>query len=320
MVPTLIGITLVTFLIVQLAPGDPVKISMGVGGETLKAEGVSEQIRLEQRKLLGLDKPLWQRYPLWLWKVCRLDFGRSFKDFRPVWRIMVERIPITVQIELISIFLAYIIAIPLGVHSAVRAGRPVERATTVLLFILYSLPSFWVAYVLMYFLAGGRFLDVFPVGGINSPGAAAFGVLHWLADRLWHLALPVLCLTYGSFAALSRYMRSSMLDVLRQDYIRTARAKGLSERLVVFKHAMRNSLIPIITILAGLLPGLIGGAVIVETIFNIPGMGRLAFEAVLFRNYPIIMAEATISAVLTLLGILVADVLYAVVDPRIKYD
>jgi peptide/nickel transport system permease protein len=320
MVPTLIGITLITFLMIQLAPGDPVKISIGVGGETLKAEGVSKQIIDEQRKLLGLDIPLWQRYPVWLWKVLHLDFGRSFKDFRPVWDVILERVPITVQIELISIFLAYVIAIPLGVHSAVKSGTFVERGTTVVLFILYSLPSFWVAYILLYFLAGGSFFRVFPIGGVSAPNAATFGILHWLADRLWHLALPILVLTYGSFAALSRYMRSSMLDVLRQDYIRTARAKGLSHRIVIFKHAMRNSLIPIITILAGLLPALIGGAIITETIFNIPGMGRLAFEAVLYRNYPVIMAEATISAVLTLLGILVSDILYAAVDPRIKYD
>lgn len=320
MIPTLIGITLVTFLIVQLAPGDPVKLQMGVGGETLKAEGVATEILAEQRKLLGLDKPLWQRYPVWLWKLLRLDFGRSFKDWRPVREILLEKIPITLQINLLSIFLAYLIAIPVGVHSAARSGSVAERTTTVFLFILYSLPSFWVAYILIYFLAGGNHMSIFPVGGLNSAGADAFGAWRWLLDRLWHLALPVACLTYGSFAALSRYMRSGMMEVLRQDYIRTARAKGLSERAVVFKHALRNSIIPIVTILAGLLPALIGGAVITETIFGIPGMGRLAFTAILSRDYPVIMAVATVSAVLTLLGILMADIVYAFVDPRIKYE
>ena len=320
MIPTFIGITLVTFLIVQLAPGDPVKLGLGIGGETIKAEGVAKQIVEEQKKLLDLDKPLWLRYPLWLGKLVRLDFGRSFKDWRPVREIILERLPVTLQINLISIFLAYLVAIPIGVHSAVRSGGAAERTTTVALFILYSLPSFWVAYILIYFLAGGNYLNIFPVGGISASGAAHFTTWQWLADRLWHLALPVLCLTYGSFAGLSRYMRSGMMEVLRQDYIRTARAKGLSERVVIFKHAMRNSIIPIVTILAGLLPGLIGGSVIIETIFNIPGMGRLGFNAVLARDYPVIMAVATVSAVLTLFGILLSDILYAVVDPRIKYD
>lgn len=320
MIPTLIGITLVTFLIVQLAPGDPVKARMGLGGEALKAEGVAKEIIAEQRKLLGLDKPLWMRYPIWLSKLARLDFGRSFKDWRPVRTIILERLPITLQINLIAIFIAYVIAIPVGVHSAVRSGRPLERATTVTLFILYSLPSFWVAYILIYFLAGGSYLNIFPVAGISSPGAANMPYWRWFFDRLWHLILPVACLTYGGFAGLSRYMRTGMMEVLRQDYIRTARAKGLSERSVIFKHAMRNSVIPIVTILAGLLPSLIGGSVIIETIFNIPGMGRLGFNAVLSRDYPVIMAVATVSATLTLFGILLADVLYALVDPRIKYD
>ena len=320
MIPTIIGITLITFLIVQLAPGDPVKLSMGIGGETLKAEGQSKQILEEQRRLLGLDKPLWVRYPLWMGRLARLDFGRSFKDWRPVRDIILERLPVTLQINLISIFIAYLIAVPVGVHSSVRAGRFSERAVTVILFILYSLPSFWTAYILIYFLAGGNYLDMFPVGNINSPAAAGFGFWRFLADRLWHLALPVACLTYASFAGISRYMRSGMMEVLRQDYIRTARAKGLSERAVIFKHALRNSVIPIVTILAGILPTLIGGSVIIETIFNIPGMGRLGFNAVLARNYPVIMAVATVSAVLTLFGILLADLLYAVVDPRIKYD
>jgi peptide/nickel transport system permease protein len=234
--------------------------------------------------------------------------------------VVLEALPVTLQINVISIFLAYLIAIPLGVHSAVKSGGVRERATTVTLFVLYSLPSFFTAYMLIYFLAGGRYLDIFPVGGLNSPNAESFGAVRWLIDRAWHLVLPITCLTYASFAGLSRYMRSGMMEVLRQDYIRTARAKGLSERKVIFKHAMRNSIIPIITLLAGLLPALLGGSVIIEGIFNIPGMGRLGFEAVLGRNYPVIMALLTLSAGLTLFGILLTDVLYAVVDPRIRYE
>ncbi len=320
MVPTLIGITLVTFLIVRMAPGDPIKLNLGMQGDSLSTKDAITQIMEEQKRLLGLDRPLWQAYPVWLARVAVLDFGKSFKDQRLVRDIILERLPITLQINIISILLAYIIAIPVGVHSSVKAGTPLERFTTVILFILYSLPAFWVAYILIYFLSGGAHWDIFPVGGISSRSADDFTFYRWLLDRAWHLVLPVACLTYGAFAGLSRYMRSGMMEVLRQDYIRTARAKGLSERSVIFKHAMRNSIIPLITILAGLLPSLIGGSVIIETIFNIPGMGRLAYNAVLYRDYPVIMAVGTIAAVLTLFGILLADIMYAGVDPRIKYE
>jgi peptide/nickel transport system permease protein len=192
--------------------------------------------------------------------------------------------------------------------------------STIFLFILYSLPNFWVATLLIMFLGGGDFLDWFPVYGITSANMEGQPLLTRLFDHFWHLILPVFCLTYGGFAALSRYQRASMLEVIRQDYIRTARAKGLPEKLVVFKHAMRNSLIPIITLMGFLLPGMFGGSVIIENIFSIPGMGQLGFEAVLSRDYPTIMAIATISAFLTLFGILVSDLLYVWADPRISYE
>ncbi len=320
MVVTLIGITLITFAISQLAPGDPSTAALGMEPGTIHEGTVTKQAIEAWNRKRGLDKPLYKRYILWLGAVATLDFEVSYKDQRPVRTVILETFPITLQINVISIFLAYLIAIPLGVHSAVKAGAVSERITTVILFILYSLPSFWVAYMLIYFLAGGHYLNIFPVGGINSAGAEEFGAMRWFFDRLWHLVLPVVCLTYGGLAGISRYMRSGMMEVLRQDYIRTARAKGLSEKAVIFKHALRNSVIPIVTILAGLLPALIGGAVIIETIFNIPGMGRLAFNAVLTRDYPVIMAVATISAILTLFGILMADIAYAIVDPRIKYE
>lgn len=320
MVPTVIGITLITFLIMRAAPGDPAKLGLGIGGESLKATEASKKVLEEHRRLLGLDKPLWQAYLSWAGRLAVLDFGNSYKDQRPVSTIILERLPVTLQINLVSILLAYVISIPVGVHSAVRGGRLSERVTTVVLFVLYSLPTFWVAYILIYFFALGGKFGIFPAGQISSTEAAAFGLWRWTLDRAWHLALPVICLTYGSFAGLSRYMRSGMIEVLRQDYIRTARAKGLSERVVVFKHALRNSMIPIITLLAGLLPGLLGGSVIVETIFNVPGMGLLAFDAVKARDYPVIMADSTVMAVLTLFGILMSDIMYAIVDPRIKYD
>jgi peptide/nickel transport system permease protein len=223
-------------------------------------------------------------------------------------------------LNIISIFLVYIIAIPIGVYSATKQGTALDRAITFFLFALYSIPSFWLAMVLIYFLGGGEFWDVFPIYGILSPGAENYQFLGKALDFLWHITLPVICLTYGDLAYLSRYQRGSILEVLRSDFIRTARAKGLTESSVIFKHALRNALIPIITIVASILPAMIGGSVIIESIFSIPGIGQLGFEAVLSRDYPVIMAIATISAFLTLVGILLSDLAYVMVDPRISFE
>jgi peptide/nickel transport system permease protein len=211
-----------------------------------------------------------------------------------------------------------LIAIPAGVYSAVRAESLWDRILTIGFFILYSLPSFWVAVMLIMLFGGGEYWDIFPVYGISSLGAEQYPFFKWLVDRIWHLILPVFCLSYGGWAYLSRLMKAELLEVIREDYIRTARAKGLEERIVIMKHALRNALLPLITLLAYLLPSLFGGSVIIESIFSIPGMGQLGFEAVLSRDYPVIMALTTISAILTLVGLILSDVLYAVFDPRIK--
>ncbi len=320
-IPTFLGITLITFLVIKLAPGDPAAMKLRFSADQASmSEQVTRQIVEETRKLYGLDKPLHVQYGIWLHRVVTFDFGNSYKDHRPVMDKIAERLPVTIELNLISIFLVYLIAIPVGVYSAVKQGTLGDRVTTVVLFIFYSLPNFWVAVLLIMFLGGGDFLDWFPIYGIFSPGMEGAPLASVLVDHLWHLVLPVFCLTYGSLAALSRYQRAGMLEVIRQDYIRTARAKGLPEKLVIFKHAMRNSLIPIVTLMGYLLPGMFGGSVIIENIFSIPGMGQLGFEAVLSRDYPVVLAIATISAFLTLLGILVSDLLYVWVDPRITYE
>ncbi len=320
-IPTLLGITLITFLIIQLAPGNPamLRVQMATQGQMGDA-ALSEQIVEETRKLYGLDKPLPVQYALWVKRVFTFDFGTSYKDHRPVWDKIAERLPVTIQLNVISIFLVYFIAIPCGVFSATHPGTGTDRILTLFFFFLYSLPSFWVAVLLIMLLGGGDFLDIFPVYGISSIGAEHLGFLPRLLDRLWHLVLPVTCLTYGGLAYLSRLTRSNMLEVIREDYVRTARAKGLDERVVIFKHAFRNALLPIVTILAFLLPAMFGGSIIIESIFSIPGMGQLGFEAVLSRDYPVIMAITTISALLTLIGLLLSDILYAVLDPRIELN
>jgi len=323
MIPTLLGITFITFLIIQLAPGNPamLKLQMGKGQAELGGDkAISEQIVQQTKELYGLDKPIPIQYLLWVKRVFTLDFGTSYKDHRNVWDKIAERLPITIQLNVISIFLVYLIAIPCGIYSSTKSGSPADRALTLLFFFLYSLPSFWVAVLLIMLFGGGDFWDIFPVYGISSIGSETMGLLPWLADRAWHLILPVFCLTYGGLAYLSRLTRADMLEVIREDYIRTARAKGLSERVVIYKHALRNALLPIVTLLAFLLPSMFGGSVIIESIFSIPGMGQLGFEAVLSRDYPVIMAITTISAFLTLIGLLISDILYAALDPRIKLE
>lgn len=319
LIPTLFGITLITFFIIQLAPGNPVERKLQLD-QGIQAEAITQQIVEETKKLYGLDKPIYERYWIWVKQIATLDFGRSYKDHRPVINKIAERIPITLTLNIISIILIYLIAIPIGVYSAVSHGRFSERLSTFFLFILYSIPSFWMAMILIFFLGGGDYWDVFPVYGILSPGAENYPFYKKALNFLWHIALPVFCLTYGSLAYLSRFQKGSLLEVLREDFVRTAKAKGLPKHKVLLKHALRNALIPIITILAGILPAMIGGSVIIESIFSIPGIGQLGFESVLSRDYPVIMAIATISAVLTLIGILIADLVYVLVDPRISFE
>lgn len=318
MIPTILGITVVAFLIIHLAPGDPAAMKARAAEGLM--EGLTEEAIQKTRELYGLDKPLPVQYWLWLKRIATLDFGDSIKFRRPVWDVIVERIPVSLKLALTSVFLAYLISIPLGIFSASHQYSKTDHVMTLLLFLLYSLPPFWVATMLIVFTGGGDFLDIFPVFGLASISAAKMSFWGRFWDAAWHLVLPIFCMTYASLAVLSRYMRTSMLEVIRQDYITTARAKGLSERKVILKHALRNSLIPIITLLSGILPRIVGGSIIIETIFTIPGMGRLAWEAILARDYPLIMAELVVVSFLTLFGILLSDILYSVVDPRIAFE
>lgn len=247
----------------------------------------------------------------------RGDFGKSYRDRRPVGSVIWDAIRYTFLISMLSILLVYLIAIPTGVFSAVKNGSIGDQIATTVLFILYSLPSFWVAVMAIVYFGGGDYFDVFPP--YFSPNLEG-GFFNDVWELGKYLILPLMCWTYGALAFISRQMRGGMLTILGQDYIRTARAKGLDEKTITWKHAMRNSLLPIITIFASVFPAAIGGGVALEIIFSIPGMGKLAFEAVVARNYPIVFAVMMFSAILTLIGFLVADILYALVDPRISYS
>jgi peptide/nickel transport system permease protein len=322
-IPTLLAITFITFLISHLAPGDPTELKVGVSQESMKTDAKSnlnQEAKNYYKQKWGLDKPIHIQYALWLWNMCRGDFGNSFVDNRPVLEKIVERIPTTLSISIFVIFLEYLIAIPIGIYSAARQYSFWDRFSTFILFVLYSLPSFWIATMCIVFLANVEYLKIFPTSGLTTLGSDNWPFIERLWDRVQHLILPITCYAYASFAFLSRQMRGSMLEVIRQDYIRTARAKGLTEKSVVLKHALRNSLIPIITLLGTILPALVGGSVIIETIFSIPGVGQLAFQALVSRDYPLIMAELVMSALLTVVGLLVVDILYAYVDPRIAFS
>lgn len=323
-IPTFIVITIITFLICRLAPGDPVEMKTGGNNQDgMSATGknvINEQAKKYYKQKFGLDKSLPEQYVIWMGNMFQGDFGNSFKDDRPVLSKITERLPISFALQFSSFILIYSIAIPLGIYSAVKQNSFGDKASTVFIFILYSLPNFWVATLAIVFLASTEFIKIFPTSGIQSLTYEYMGTLGQIWDRVWHFILPVTILSLGSFAFLSKQMRSSMLEVIRQDYIRTARAKGLSEKKVIFKHALRNSLIPILTILAGILPAMVGGSFIIEQIFSIPGIGQLGIQAIYDRDYPLIMALLAIVSVLTVVGILIVDILYAVVDPRIAYS
>ena len=308
--PVLLWITVISFAIMHLAPGKPTDAAMQFNPKA------SLEARQRMEKLYGLDQPLHTQYASWLGRVGRLDFGRSFLDDRPVTEKILERLPITLTINCWALLLVFGIAVPLGVVAAVRPGGLFDRLTTVVVFVGYSTPSFWLALLCM--AVFGVSLRWFPVSGLHAIDHDALGWWQRGLDTARHLVLPVGVMTFVGLAGLSRYARSSMVEVLRQDYIRTARAKGLPESRVLFRHGLGNALLPIVTILGLTLPDLITGSVIMETLFSIPGMGRLFFDAVMARDYPVIMALVTIGAFLTLLGNLLADVAYAYADPRIR--
>lgn len=311
MIPTLIGITVLSFMIIHLAPGKPTDIMADLNPK------ITPEARERLEKLYGLDKPVYEQYYIWLKKIAKLDFGESFSaDRRPVWDKIKERLPITILINSLSLILILMIAIPIGISSATHQYSLYDRIMTVLVFLGFAIPTFWLALLLM--ILFGVNLGWLPISGIKSLNYETLSTIGKAWDLIGHLILPIFLEAFGGLAGLSRYMRSNMLEVVRQDYITTARAKGLPESKVIYKHALRNALLPIITILGLSVPGLIGGSVIFETIFSIPGMGQLFYTGVITRDYPLIMGILTIGAILTLVGNLLADIGYAIADPRIR--
>ena len=323
MVPLLIGISLISFFIMHLAPGD---ITNNEASFNPKA---SEESRQKLRELYNLDKPVIVQYGLWMKRMVKLDFGESFASHhKPVfWQatdkegnvtkgMIQEALPITLIINLIGLAITLGLAIPLGVIAARKYNEWQDTSITLFNFIGFSIPSFWLALLLMYWL--GVVNNWLPISGLHSINYESLDTWHKIKDSLSHLIMPVLIPSLTGLAGITLFVKNGMLDVFHQDYITTARAKGLSEHQVVYKHALRNALLPLITIVGLSIPGLIGGSVIAETIFAIPGMGKLFFDAVMMRDFPVIMGILTIGSALTLVGNLVADVAYAWADPRVR--
>lgn len=309
---TFFGITIVTFTLVHSVPGDPITFYIArAGAHTIPPE-ILEAIRREHH----LDQPLPMQYLHWVRRVVSLDFGRSIVERRDVRELIFEKLPNTLQLNTAAFLLAAFVGIPIGLWSAARSGRPIERASAVLFFLLYSLPSFWVALLLMQFFSVR--MDVFPLFGMTSDDYYELGTAARIADRMQHMVLPVLTLTYAQLAIFARFSKSALTEVIRADFITAARARGAGEAAVMWHHAFRNALIPLITLLGLTIPYLISGSVIVEQIFQWDGVGLLYYDAILTRDYPVVMGLTVATAIITLLASVLSDILYALADPRVR--
>lgn len=323
MIPMLLGISLISFFIMHLAPGD---ITDNEAAFNPKA---SSESRAKLRELYHLDKPIHVQYGLWLKRMVKLDFGHSFKSHqKPVfWAskdddgnenkgMIQQALPVTLMINILSLIITLALAVPLGVIAARKYQKWQDKSITLFNFIGFSIPGFWLALLLMYWV--GVMHNWLPISGLQSLDYESLSTFDKLIDRAKHLAMPVLIPSLTGLAGITLFIKNGMLDVLHQDYITTARAKGLTEGKVVYKHALRNALLPLITIIGLSIPGLIGGSVISETIFAIDGMGKLFFDSVTSRDFPVVMGILTIGSALTLLGNLIADIAYAWADPRVR--
>lgn len=334
MIPTLFGITILSFVIINLTPGSPVEQKLqqirmggamgggsaaGGGGGARGESGVSQEVIDALNKQYGFDKPLLVRYGIWIKNLAILDFGESYKYEQPVTELIVSKFPVSLMFGLVSFILSYLVCIPLGVYKAMRNGSMFDRASSLILFLTYSIPPLMLGILLLVFFAGASHFDWFPIGGVFSDNYEDLSLMGKFWDRLHHAILPLICYMIGSFTFLTLLMKSSMLDVIKLDYVRTAQAKGLSDKVIYMKHALRNALIPIVTGMSGILGIFFTGSIIIETVFNLDGMGLLSYTAVNARDYNVLMGLIFLQSVLFLIGRLLTDVLYVIVDPRIDF-
>ncbi len=330
-IPTFIGITLITFLILQVVPGGPLemelmKLRMGgqsgeVGSSTIGSGAVNipESALQEMKEFYGFDKPIIERYINWLLNLVKFDFGKSYVYAEPVWDVIASRFKVSIYFGLISFVLTYLICVPLGVAKAVKNGSKFDFISSFFVFLGYSTPGWAFGALLLILFGGGSFWNVFPLGGFRSEDFEMMGFFQKVIDQLHHTILPVIAFIIGNFATLTILTKNSVIENLSQDYIKTAFAKGLPEKRVIYFHALRNSLIPIATGLGSFLGLILAGSILVEKVFNIQGMGLLAFNSIINRDYPVTMGILVISSFLMLIGNIISDMIYAWADPRIRF-
>lgn len=330
-IPTFIGITLAVFVIMHFVPGGPIERQImqykmalvtegGVAAAGTVAESEIPAAALEEmRRYYGFDKPVHIRYAEWLGNVVRLDLGRSYIYQEPVWEVIRSRFPVSIFLGLTGFLLSYLVCIPLGVYKAVRHGSRFDIGSSIIVFLGYSIPGWALGTALLVILGGGSFFDVFPLGGFRPDNWEYLGLGQKIASQLHHMFLPVLCYMVGSFATLTILTKNSLMENLGQDYVRTAYAKGLDERRVVMVHALRNSLIPVVTGLGHVISLILAGSFLIEKVFNIDGMGYLGYTSILQRDYPVALGILVLSSFLMLIGNIISDVIYVIVDPRIRF-
>lgn len=320
-----------SFIIINMAPGGPIEQKLqamrfgntsGGGGGSYggtRSTGVNEEIVAALKKQYGFDKPLVTRYGIWLKNIFHLDFGESFTYGEPVIDVITSKFPVSLQFGIVSLILTYLVCIPLGVKKALSAGQKFDRLSGILLYIAYSVPPLVLGIFLIVIFAGESYLSWFPIGGLYSDNYDTLTTMGKFLDRAHHFVLPTICYLIGGFTELTLLTRNSMLDIIRSDYIRTARAKGLTENVVVYKHALRNALIPVATGLGGYLGVFLTGSLIIEKIFNLDGIGLLSYSSVLSRDYNVVMGLLFLSSMALMLGNLLSDLIYVMIDPRIDF-
>lgn len=337
MIPTFFGITILCFGVFQIAPGGPVenylaKIRFGGGGggnghsegghgsSSASSKAVTDEVIEELKKRYNFDKPIYVRYGLWLKDLVRLEFGYSHTQGQKVLDVIISKLPVSIIFGVTSFFLTYLICIPLGIFKALRDGSRFDFVSSGTLFVMYSVPEFMLAILLIHFFAGGQYFAWFPIQGLHSLDWESFTLWEKIKDVVWHMILPLTCYMIGNFTTLTILMKNSIIEQIKQDYVRSALARGVSRRTAVLKHALRNAILPISTGFGGIILAFFGGSLLIEKIFNLDGIGKLLYQATIERDYPIVMAEIAIVAVLGQVALLLSDVLYRVIDPRIDFS
>ncbi len=328
--PTLFGITIACFLVMQMVPGGPVEQAIqrikqasresgAISGSASTVSALTQEEVENIKKYYEFDKPVLVRYFSWLGKLLKLDLGTSYTYQKPVLQVIASRFPVSLTFGLTGLFLTYLVCIPLGIRKALEHNQPFDNWSSILIFIGYSIPSFVLGLVLIVFFGGGSFWNIFPISGVVSDYYEDLSLLGKMVDYISHMFLPLLCYTIGGFASLTLLMKNSLLEQLNQDYVRTALAKGLTYHQAVFKHALRNALIPLATNIGMIIGVILSGSMLIETIFTIDGMGLLGYESIVNRDYPVALGLIVISSLLVLLGRIISDFCLAMVDPRIKF-